>query len=73
MLPRMLDSATIFFCGAEERPAGAFDTRSAVASGTIVRSFVLARDSLYLLTAGGIVRLADPRRTGGLENQPISH
>ena len=69
----VLDSATIFFCNAEERPAGAFATRGAVPPGAAVRSFVLARDSLYLLTADEIIRVADPRRAHGLENQSISH
>jgi len=69
----VLDSATIFFCDAEERPAGAFATRGVVPPGAVVRSFVLARDSLYLLTGEQILCTGDPRRAGGLENQPISH
>ncbi|HTO92859.1 MAG TPA: NHL repeat-containing protein [Bacteroidota bacterium] len=69
----VLDSMTIFFCDADERPAGVFAARGAVPPGAVVRSFLIARDSLYLLTGDEIVRVADPRRASGLENQSISH
>jgi hypothetical protein len=69
----VLDSAVIFLFDADERPAGSVPTGTFVQSGAEVRALALSRGSLYLLTGEGMVRTADPRRTGDLENNPISH
>jgi len=57
----VLDSETVFFFDADERPAGTMAIRTVLPTVSTVRSFALGGGSLYLLTPEGVFSVADPR------------
>jgi len=58
----VLDSETVFFFDADERPAGTMAIRTVLPTVSTVRSFALGGGSLYLLTPEGVFSVADPRQ-----------
>jgi len=57
----VLDSETVFFFDADERPAGVVAVRTVLPAISTVRSFALGGGTLYVLTPEGVYSVADPR------------